>query len=421
VIRSGTLLMLVVSLGSLAAVGCGTGAIGGAVSTASPQTTAAPTLQPTATVQPTPTPLASPAVAVPPQRPERFELYAPTIISYLNATEGDQDALRALLEDWGVLEHATDLLRIDVDDDGVGELLLVIINPSPEFGINAEGDVLVLDVQDDTYHVAYSAAAGVEDSVLTDPALIEVDDFNEDGATEIAYSSTSCGAHTCFTSVYVVASGTGTYEDLTGGGIEMAYADPSFEDWDGDGVLELIMHGGTIGSVGAGPQRERTEVYKWDGDEYSLSETHYDYSSSLYFTVLDANRALLGGEYDRAAMLYKEAIHNPNLDVWMEETERAELAAFSRYRLSLTYLLMGELAQAEATRQELLAAQPDNVYSQVTQVFWQTYQQQGDLLAACQEVNAFAELHPEAVEVLADYGYSNPTFTAQDVCPEQLF
>jgi len=375
----------------------------------------------TATASPASTPIPSPATVAPPERPGRFELYAPTIVSYLNATRGDQDALRALLEGWDVLEHATDLLRIDVDDDGVGELLLVIINPSPELGINAEGDLLVLDLRQDEYEVAYSAAENAEDAVLTDPALIEVGDFNHDGATEIAYSSTSCGAHTCFTSVYIVSSGTSTYKDLTGGGIEMAYADPSFEDWDNDGVLELIMHGGMIGSVGAGPQRERTEVYEWDGAKYALSETVYDYSSYLYFKVLDANQALLRGEYDRAASLYREAIDNPSLDVWMEESERAELTAFSRYRLSLTYLLIGEDALAEAANEELQSAQPDNIYSQVSGVLWQTYQQEGDLQAACQEVNDFAELHPEAVEVLADYGYSNPSFTAQDVCPQRLF
>jgi hypothetical protein len=421
VIRASALLMLAVLLMALAITGCGTDSIGGAVSTASPTAAAEPSVAATATVGPTSTPLPSPTVVVPPERPERFGLYAPTIVSYLNATKGDQDALRALLEGWGVLEHATDLLRIDVDDDGVGELLLVIINPSPEYGINAEGDLLVLDFQEPEYEVNYSAAEHAEDSVLTDPALVEVDDLNQDGATEIAYTSTSCGAHTCFTAVYIVSSGAGTYKDLTSGGIEMAYADPSLEDWDNDGVLELVMHGGMIGSVGAGPQRDRTEVYEWDGAEYALSETVYDYSSYLYFKVLDANQALLAGEYERAAAQYREAIDNPNLDVWMEESERADLAAFSRYRLIVTYLLMGEDTLAEAANEELQSAQPDNIYSQVSGVLWQTYQQEGDLLAACQEVNDFAELHPEAVEVLAGYGYSNPSFTAEDVCPQRLF
>jgi tetratricopeptide (TPR) repeat protein len=367
---------------------------------------------------PSPIPVSSPTAVAVPERPAEFERYAPVIAGYLNDTDGDQDALRAMLNDWGALRHATDLLRIDVDEDGVGELLLVIINPSPEYGIDAEGDLLVLDFQNKGYQVGYSAAGG---SVLPDPALLEVDDLNEDGYTEIAYSSTSCGAHTCFTKVYIVSSGRGTYADLTAGGIEMAYVEPYFTDWDNDGVPELIMHGGTIGSVGAGPQRERTEVYRWDGAKYVLTETVLDYSNYLYFRVLDANQALLAGDYERAATLYREAIDSPYLDVWMDEGERDDLAAFSRYRLTLTFLIMGEAGQAEAAREELEAAQPENIYTQVATVLWDAYQREGEHEAACQEVNDFAQLHPEVVQVLADYGYSNPTFTPAEVCPLELF
>jgi tetratricopeptide (TPR) repeat protein len=201
----------------------------------------------------------------------------------------------------------------------------------------------------------------------------------------------------------------------------MSYVEPSFADWDGDGVRELIMYGGTIGSVGAGPQRERTEVYKWDGTAYVLSETVYDYSNYLYFKVLDANQALLEGEYGGAVALYREAIDNPNLDVWMEEGERVELAAFSRYRLTLTYLLLGEAASAQATRDELLGAQPDSIYAQVVSVFWDSYERDADLKMACEQVGEFAAAHPETVEVLADYGYGNPTFTPEEVCPIELF
>jgi tetratricopeptide (TPR) repeat protein len=323
-----------------------------------------------------------------------------------------------MLEKWEALRRVTDLLRVDVDDDGAGELVMVVVDPSPDYGVNLRGDVLVVDKDEQRYSLAYSAAG---ESLLLDPALIEIDDLNGDGHTEMAFSSTSFGAHTCFTTVFIVASGTGQYQDLTGGGIEMSYVDPSFVDWDGDGVRELIMYGGTIGSVGAGPQRERTEVYRWDGTAYVLSETVYDYSNYLYFKVLDANQALLDANYEEAVALYREAIDNPNLDVWMEEGERVELAAFSRYRLTLTHLLLGEVASAEATRDELLGAQPDSIYAQVVNVFWDAYEREADLKVACEQVGEFAIERPETVEVLVDYGYGNPTFTPEEVCPIELF
>jgi hypothetical protein len=384
----------------------------------SPTSTATPIPTPSQAPEPTPAPTPSPTPVVMPERPDQFAQYAPTIVAYLNDTCGDQDALRIMLEDWGALRHATDLLRVDVDDDGSGELLLVIVNPSPVNAINGEGDLLVLDYGDKGYQVGYSAAEG---SVLPDPSLIEVGDLNADGLTEIAYSSTACGAHTCFSSVHVAASGAGSYQDLAAGEIEMAYADPYFSDWDNDGVLDLVMHGGLIGSIGAGPQRERTEVYRWDGLAYVLSDTVNDYSNFLYFRVLDANQALLERDYEKAVALYREAVDNPRLETWMEESEREGLSGFSRYRLVLTHLLMGDVGLAQTTRLELLNQQPDNIYAQVATVLWDSYNTNEDLRAACEEVGAFARSHPETAEVLNDYGYSNPSFTVDEVCPSELF
>ncbi|HUW94527.1 MAG TPA: hypothetical protein VMW58_01960 [Anaerolineae bacterium] len=386
--------------------------------TSTPLATLEASARPTPTLEPSPTPVETPtSVSIPP-RPPDFGLYRETIVRYLRDSGGDEDGLRTMLVDWGALRHVTDLLRADVDDDGLGELLIVLVEPSPEYGINVRGDLLLVESKDEVYELAYSAAG---ESILMDPALIEVDDLNGDGLTEMAFSFTECGAHTCFTTVHIVTSGAGNYQNLTGEGIEMSYVDPYFSDWDGDGVRELIMHGGTIGSVGAGPQRERTEVYKWDRAAYVLSETVYDYSNYLYFRVLDANQALMGGEYERAATLYREAIENPSLDVWMEDSEREALVAFSRYRLSLTYLVLGKVEMAQASLDELLLEQPDSLYAQVAGVLWSAFQRTANLRAACEEVGAFAASHPETAEVLTNYGYGNPTFTPEEVCPLDQF
>lgn len=386
--------------------------------TPTPEPTVVPSASPTVvpTASPTETPSASPTPIPFPPRPEDFADYPGTIIAYLNDSGGDVDGLREGLKNWGALRNVADLLRADVDDDGKGELLLVIVEG--DYGINLSGDVLVIDIEAPEYSLAYRATGEL---FILDPTLLQVSDINGDGYTELAFTSTSCGAHTCSTTVYILASGTGAYGDLTDGGIEMTYADVRFSDWDGDDVPELIMYGGIIGSVGAGPQRERTEVYRWDGLTYTLLETIYDPSNYLYFKVLDANQALLEGEYEIAAALYREAIENPNLEVWMDESERDEMTAFARYRLSLTYLLLGEIDEATLAREELLTQQPDNIYSQVVTVLWDAYSVDGDLRAACEAVQSFAATHPETADVLADYGYANPTFTPEEVCPIALF
>jgi tetratricopeptide (TPR) repeat protein len=382
--------------------------------------TPTPSPEPTVVVaaEPTETPYVSPTPVPFPPRPEDLADYSTAIISYLNDSQGDVDGLREMLKEWGALRNVADLLSVDVDDDGKGELLLIIVDAVQEYGINRPGELLVIDVEGQEYELAYRAP---EDSFIMDPFILEVDDINRDGRTEIAFTSTSCGAHTCFTTVYIIASGTGMYEDLTDGDIEMSYADIYFSDWDGDGTPELVMYGGTIGSIGAGPQRTRTEVYRWDGLRYVLSETIYDPSNFLYFKVLDANQALLNGEYESAAALYREAIENPDLVTWMDESKREELTAFALYRLSLTYLLLGETGQAQLARDKLLTQHPEHIYAQVMGVLWDTYLMDDDLREACEAVGSFAAAHPETAEVLAEYGYGNPTFTPEEVCPITLF
>ncbi len=384
----------------------------GPTATLEPASIPTPVPEPTATASASPTPIPSPP------RPDDFADYAKTIVSYLNDTQGDVDGLRAMLDDWGALRHVTDFLRVDVDDDGRGELLLVLVDPSEEYAIEIPGDLLVVDTVDGKYQLAYRASS---DTIIVDPSLLNVDDVNRDGHTELIFTTNSCGAHTCTTTLYIVASGGGTYDHLVDGGIDMTFAEVSFSDRDGDAIPELLMYGGMIGSVGAGPQRARTEVYKWDGRTYVLAETIYDPSNYMYFTVLDANRALLEGDHARAAELYQQAINNPNLESWMGEDERVDLTAYSRYRLSLAYLLEGDVEAAKAVQDEMRKEQPDHIYAQVVRVLWEAYLTTGDLGSACQQVAVFAAEHPETADVLADYGYANPTFTPADVCPASLF
>jgi len=60
---------------------------------------------------------------------------------------------------------------------------------------------------------------------------------------------------------------------------------------------------------------------------------------------------------------------------------------------------------------------PDTIYDQVGQRWLAAYQTGNDIGAACSAANQFATDNPAVVELLADYGYANPTFDAGDVCP----
>lgn len=79
------------------------------------------------------------------------------------------------------------------------------------------------------------------------------------------------------------------------------------------------------------------------------------------------------------------------------------------------------MAAAQSARDQLLTRQPDNIYSQVVTILWDSCLRDGHLRTARQAVRAFAAQQPQTADVLADYGYGNPTFTPEEVCPTTLF
>jgi len=382
-------------------------------------------LPPTDTpVPPTDTP-AAPAVettappepnALWPPRPEDFASYVTTILDFLNAAPVHIVRLRPMLREWGTItDNMGSVTEADIDGDGELEWIVVIADSTAQT-VTVPSDLVVIARQENTYSVLYQLTTAFE-SHPENVAVLSIGDINADGKVELSYTTTICGAHTCFTSVYILAWDGDTFKSLTRDQIVMPYSQVSLRNYDDDAALELILHGGMIGSVGAGPQRARTEVYNWDGTYYVPTETIYDESDFLYFKVLDANVALMAGDYTRAIALYQEAISNPDLRVWKDEKERADLAAFSRFRLMLTYVLVKDETNAEAMAETLQSEQPDHIYTQVAQVFLDYYTKQNSITAACQAVKEFAYEHPETVDVLMDFGYTNPSFSPDEVCP----
>ncbi len=395
--------------------------------TQAPATSTATPLPPTATPLPTITPTPTPVVLIQewPAAPEDFAAYPKAIITYLNASPANIVRLRPLLWEWGAIsERLGGVQEADLDADGEAEWVIAMADPKP-LQVTVPGNLLVIDRQDGAYRLLYQIPS---DEVAPDMAagnfrILATDDINADGKAELAYITSVCGAHTCYDTVHLYAwnAATGSWRSLADQPIEMAYAEVWFENRDDDAARELVLYGGMIGSIGAGPQRARTEVYDWDGARYWLAATIFDDSDFLYFRVLDAGRALRQGNYSEALALYEEAISNPDLriwKVWVEdgERERADLRAFARFRLMVTHVLVKDETAAQAVLAELQVEQPDHIYAQAAENFWQAYSAKRDTLAACQAVTDFAYAHPEIVEPLSDFGYSNPVLTPDQVC-----
>ncbi len=370
-------------------------------------------------------------VSVTPECPEVFADYPGSMVEVLNATGGDADALEAFLEacgaaveggvvpvDLGVDADAAADTAADAEAAEAGAQALVVVYQNPvQQAAFVESDLLILSPGAEGYEVAYRARAAGE------VRLLAVEDVNADGLPDVVWVDTTCGASTCFDTVNVRSWDGSLWADWTEGTITMAYADIALVEPETEGeAVQIELSGGIYGSVGAGPQRSRTEVWaSVDGAPYQLIEKTYADSECLYHTVLDANRALLDAPaigFETAAVLYETAATDESLmKCWVRTDELEELRSFSLFRLALIAAYQDNIDGAEDRIAELGATYPGSIYADVGQIWLGSVAADGDAAAACETVSAYAAENPAAWEILADYGYTNPSFKAADVCP----
>ncbi len=381
------------------------------------------------------TPLPIPSVALPtatvtpraPERPQRLADYPAAIARYLSSVRGDAEQLPSLFAAWQVLSKDGYKLEWgDADGDGVDELLVAMrafakfpdAEESRPFPVNI---MLLLDGQDAAWQGNLLHPRGEVDSgPYALPRVLAVADVNADGRPEVVFVTQACGAHTCFESVHFVQwDGTG-YRSLVAKPPTMSYAEVNLDDRNGDGVSELVMTGGTFGSVGAGLQRARTEVYRWDGKTYTLAETTYAPSDYLYHKVMDGEAALKAGDYSRALAAYEQALTDDKLRLWEGhpdgDAERRHLRAFARYRLAFVRAFQGDragLERAVAESQRLDAWHP---YAELSQLLLANYTARGGIQQACSAITQYVVSHPQAGEPLAGYGYANQGYAPEDFC-----
>lgn len=392
-----------------------------------PKTTPTPTATATATATPaaSPTPTVVPAQVAVPEQPDDFAAYPQVIADYLTAAGAaalGPPCLEDLLREWDMPETAdtSRCLLASTDSDPADEVVVVLTALPPEGGLQMLSNIVVFDESDSRYDVAFESAAAYEepDEMMFETAsLLAASDINADGLGELVYVTSSCGAHTCFDTVHILTGTPDGYQSLSPDEISMAFPDISLTDRDGDGDQELVMHGGTIGSVGAGPQRTRTEVYAWDGDHYALAETTYDPTNFLYLRLRDADDEFAAGRYLKAADLYRDALDDTTLDLWNPD-ERAELDPYALFRIGLSLLAAGEPpADALAALDAAVAGYPGTYHGALAETFRDSYLARGDIPAACQAARDYAAANLDVFTAIWDYGYANPAFDLVLLCP----
>lgn len=382
---------------------------------------AAPFIAPNITV-PLPTPVTLPPC---PDAPQHLGRALNVLFGFPTADRFGQ--LSAFLGDCGADLQL--LVNSDLNDDLVRDAVL-IYTPGGSLSRSAGSDsrqgaemgprgaskqeLLILSGRED-HRLSFGVSASGS------LALLAAQDINADGKADVVWTDTVCGSNSCFVTVHVRSWDGAAWRDWTKGTITMAAAEVSLiPGLEPDSPQEIMLTGGEYTGGETGPQRQRSAVWTSQGGApYELSSERRAPSSCLYHTVLDANRALSDEVYlEKAQWLYTEAVENTALEACGKRPdELAELRSFSLFRLALLAGYRSDPNLAKSYVERLATEYADQIYAEVALRWLAAFQASEKPQAACRSVNDFAHGSPAVLRVLADFGYANPTFSADEVCP----
>lgn len=340
-----------------------------------------------------------------------------TAAQVLTDWNGEVELLRSYLTRCGVLANDRGAVQqMELLGGPEAEIVLALINPQAASG-GPLGVMAVLGVGPLGWTVLHTSG------LAADVDLLALEDVNDDQNPDIVWSDTTCGARVCFTTLHVTSYVDGGFRSWINGNTTMASAALRLEDVMAQGSgQELLLQGGVIGAVAAGPQRAMTQQWaSLGGGPYVLVQESHAPSFCLYHHILDADAAMQAAagqdDYGAAIAAYRAAADDPRLVAcWTRPDEVNELRAYALYRLATAYAFAGDRIAADAAVEELGERYPGDSLAELARLWWTAYRTTRDEPAACAVAQAFGQRRPNSWQRLADFGFANPTFTAEALC-----
>lgn len=378
------------------------------------------------TVCVTPTPITGPLGAAPTDW-ENLESW----LTMLWRSNVNPAAVRAALQQSGVQRSLGDWAAADFDGDLQDEWVVVLYDQSlPGVPFGSPGDLWIANGNGPIFRYYNAPSSDIFEFLA--PTIVKVTDLTGDGLPELITDAAVCGANTCFDNYRVIGLKDGVLTDLVlplpaadgtppSQAISMSYADTRIEDIDADGLPEIVVHGGTSGSAGAGVVRPRTEVWGWDGSAVSLTETILDPTAYRHHVLYEANSRMAAGDLTGAVALYETAINDNALRddgySYPPEQVRADISAFAAFRLILIDRLIGDSERAATRLAWLLATYPDSAVAGAADTLIREWGTAANAAELCARVESGMAALENPTGALADMGFGNPALGAADLCP----
>ncbi len=343
-------------------------------------------------------------------------------------------AVRAALQTTGWQRDFNDWLSADFDGDLRDEWVMVLYDnslPSAPFG--EPGNLWIVNGNGVIFQYYPLPSSDIYEFLA--PEIVGLADMTGDTLPELVANAEICGAHTCYGNYRVVRFAGDVYADAVdrpslGEGdptntISLSYPTVRLEDLEQDGTAELLINGGTIGSVGAGIIRPRTEIWSWDGTAVRLADTQLDPTDYRHHVLYEANDLLEAGDLDGALLLYEAAITDGTLRDDVSASHSTEsvytaIAQFAAFRLAVVDLLQGDVERANGRLEWLRSTYPEAMVTEAAAVLLANWTGPDGLAETCrivEETMATLGDTENSTGLLADLGYGNPSLQATDLCP----
>ena len=291
--------------------------------------------------------------------------YGNSLVAFLSMGGSIQE-LAAHAEEFGLLGTTIEgggFFTPDLDGDGRPEMAISLVNWTEPM---MPGRVYVARCDGGEYRVEYATA---DNGFMQTTKLEDAFDLTGDGLDDLLIVRSSCGAHTCFDWVEVVA----WYDDGLSNRMDDSFFDlpsTSIELVEnlGDGTYKIVIGGHAVGSVGAGPYHPRSVIWIWDPDAnlFRAGELEFQPSNWRVHLIHEGDRNFEAGNYALASENYNRAIHDDTLDDWPSaewnreyaEQRPMELAAYGRFRQMLTSIKLENPRSAQRQHNELIVTIP---------------------------------------------------------------
>ena len=398
--------------------------------TASSEPTASPIPDPTTSSEPTATAtpqettcVSAGGIPVPDPLPNT-EALPDALASYLTAG-GSVTALRQAMRDSGHIGEDYGLVNdtLDVNADGINDIVITFRRVEVEpFGARPPGGLVLYLCDDGVYTpVVEHNIEGEDIDLIFVPEVLATRDINGVPGAELLFYDGNCGAHTCYNTLHgYTTDGAGGVKPLFDEPFNGPYPSFSLEERDSDEATEIVVDGGAIGSVGAGPQRTFRYIYDWNGTVYTQAEVEQTSPSHPVHVVIDADDLLLKGDLDAALAEYERSYTDESLDLFGGEDvwPLDALEAYARYRRVLIHLLQGDLSAAQAENSTLQAEFSGTDGADLAQTLLEAYEVNGEQIEpACEAVVASIPADWQANTPLNQFGYANTYYEPSDMCP----